>query len=158
MAREGSPSEGEDKHPPNLRAEMDNLKQEDGGKTSHTVDIYRLANWPIPEWLGVKGKMSQLEIGSELKAQAEEYLRKLGYEVAQGAKLAGKSGVEHVFDMLARKDDGFTTNTLAICFAPGGDREVEVGTIFRFANKAYDPAFSAGFLSPSLDSVRRQNS
>ena len=139
----------DDRQPVNLRAETDSLRQEDGGKTSRTVDIYRLANWPIPEWLGAKGKMRQLEMGSELKAQVEDYLRKLGYEVAQGAKLAGKSGVEHTFDMLARKDDGFTTNILAICFAPGGDREVEVGTIFRFANKAYD----TGVLSRILISI-----
>jgi general secretion pathway protein E len=127
----------------------DNVTQEDAGKTSHTVDIYRLANWPVPEWLGVQGKGRQLEIGSELKAQIAEYLQKLGYDVAQGAKLTGKSGVEHTFDMLARKDDGFTTNILALCFAPGGDREVEVGTIFRFANKAYD----TGVLSRILVSI-----
>jgi len=139
----------DDRQPVNLSAETDKSDQEDGGKTNRAVDIYRLAKWPIPEWLGVKGKMRQLETGSELKDQVESYLQKLGYEVAQGAKLDGKSGVEHVFDMLARKDDGFTTNTMAICFAPGGDREVEVGTIFRFANKAYD----TGILTRILISV-----
>jgi general secretion pathway protein E len=108
-----------------------------------------LANWPIPEWLGVKGKVGQLEMGSELKAQVGDYLHKLGYEITQGAKLTGKSGVEHTFDMLARKDDGFTTDIIAICFSPGGDREVEVGTIFRFANKAYD----TGILSRILISI-----
>jgi len=141
--------EGDDRQPVNLRAEADKKNQEDGGKSNRTVDIFRLANWPIPEWLGVKGKARQLEMGSELKAQVEDYLRKLGYEVTQGGKLAGKSGVEHTFDMLARKDDGFTINIMAICFAPGGDREVEVGTIFRFANKAYD----TGILSRILISV-----
>jgi general secretion pathway protein E len=141
--------EGDDRQPVNLRAEADKTNQEDGGKPNRTVDIFRLANWPIPEWLGVQGKARQLEMGSELKAQVEDYLRKLGYEVTQGGKLTGKSGVEHSFDMLARKDDGFTINTLAICFAPGGDREVEVGTIFRFANKAYD----TGILSRILISI-----
>jgi general secretion pathway protein E len=141
--------EDSDRQPVNLKAEAAKSGQEDGGKSSHTVDIYRLANWPIPEWLGVKGKTPQLEMGSELKAQVEKYMEKLGYKVMQGAKLMGKSGVEHSFDMLARKDDGFTTNILAICFAPGGDREVEVGTIFRFANKAYD----TGVLSRILISI-----
>jgi len=126
--------EDKDKQSVNLRAEMDNLSQEG----SRAADIYRLANWPIPGWLGAKGKMRQSEMDSELKAQVGDYLRKLGYEITQGAKLMGKSGVEHTFDMLARKEDGFTTSTMAICFAAGGDREVEVGTIFRFANKAYD--------------------
>ena len=141
--------EDNDRQPVNLRAEMDNLSQEDGGKTSRAVDLYQLANWTIPEWLGVKGKMRQLEMGSELKAQVGDYLQKLGYGITPAAKLIGKSGVEHTFDMLAQKDDGFTTNTMAICFAPGGDREVEVGTIFRFANKAYD----SGILSRILISI-----
>jgi general secretion pathway protein E len=141
--------EGDDRQPVNLRAEAGKSSQEDGGQSGRTVDIFRLANWPIPEWLGVKGKMSQLEMGSELKAQVGNYLQKMGYEITQGAKLTGKSGVEHIFDMLARKDVGFTTDILAICFAPGGDREVEVGTIFRFANKAYD----AGILSRILISI-----
>jgi general secretion pathway protein E len=136
----------DDRQPVNLRAETDKSNQEDGGKTNRAVDIYRLAKWPVPDWLGVQGKAHQLEMGSDLKNEVEAYLQKLGYEVAQGAKLTGKSGVEHVFDMLARKDDGFTINTMAICFAAGGDREVEVGTIFRFANKAYDTGILARIL------------
>ena len=82
--------------------------------------------------------MRQLEIGPELRAQIREYLRKQGYEITEGAKLLGKSGIEHTFDMLAQRDDGFTTYTIAICIAAGGDRDTEVGTIFSFANKTYD--------------------
>jgi general secretion pathway protein E len=40
--------------------------------------------------------------------------------------------------MLVKRDDGSTRHTIAICLAAGGNKEAEVGTIFSFANKAYD--------------------
>jgi len=83
-------------------------------------------------------KVKQNIISPELKARIKEYLEQQGHEVTEGAKLTGKSGVEHTFDMLARRDDGFASYTIAICIASGGDSEIEVGTIFSFANKAYD--------------------
>ncbi|HUW45842.1 MAG TPA: GspE/PulE family protein [Dehalococcoidia bacterium] len=84
------------------------------------------------------GKVRHMEIGPKLKAQIREYLGQQGYEVTEGAKLPGKSGIEHTFDMLAQRNDGFTSYNIAIGIAAGGDRDIEVGTIFSFANKAYD--------------------
>ena len=83
-------------------------------------------------------KVQQKEISPELKTKVREYLEQQGYEVTEGAKLPGKSGVEHTFDVLARRDDGFTSYTIAIGIAAGGDSEIEIGTIFSFANKSYD--------------------
>jgi general secretion pathway protein E len=82
--------------------------------------------------------MSQVKVDDELKSQVRNYLKKQGYEITEGAKLPGKSGIEHTFDMLAQRDDGFTTYKIAICIIAGGDREAEVAAIFGFANKAYD--------------------
>jgi general secretion pathway protein E len=82
--------------------------------------------------------MRQVKSDPELKSQIRDYLEKQGYEITEGAKLLGKSGIEHTFDMLAQRDDGFNTYNIAICIAAGGDRETEVSTIFGFANKAYD--------------------
>ncbi|MCL0082714.1 GspE/PulE family protein [Dehalococcoidia bacterium] len=82
--------------------------------------------------------MRQLETRPELKAQIREYLQTLGYEITGGAKIRGKSGIEHTFDMLAQRDDGFTSCTVAVCIAAGGDSQTEGSTIFNFANKAYD--------------------
>jgi general secretion pathway protein E len=82
--------------------------------------------------------MRKTEISPELRTQVREYLEQQGYEVTEGAKLLGKSGIEHTFDMLAQRDDGFTNYIIAIGVAAGGDRETEVGTIFSLANKAYD--------------------
>jgi len=80
----------------------------------------------------------QLKIDSDLKTQIKKYLEKQGYQITEEAKLRGKSGIEHTFDMLARRDDGFTTYTIAICLTNGSDSESEESTIFGFANKAYD--------------------
>jgi len=84
------------------------------------------------------GKVHQMEISPKLKTQIREYLEQQGYAVTEGAKHLGNSGIEHTFDMLAQRDDGFTSYTIAIGIAAGGDREIEVGTIFSLANKAYD--------------------
>ncbi|MGB5926142.1 MAG: GspE/PulE family protein [Dehalococcoidia bacterium] len=83
-------------------------------------------------------KARQMEISPELGTQIREYLEKQGYEVTEGAKLLGKSGIEHTFDMVARRDDGLTSYTVAIGIATAGDRETQAGTIFTLANKAYD--------------------
>jgi len=83
-------------------------------------------------------KVRQMEISPELKTHVRKYLAQLGYKVTDGAKLLGKSGVEHTFDMLGRRDDGLTSYTVAVSIAAGGDREAEAGIIFSFANKAYD--------------------
>jgi len=82
--------------------------------------------------------MRKMEISPELRTQIREYLEQQGYEVTEGAKLLGNSGIEHTFDMLAQRDDGFTSYTIAVGIAAGSDREIEVGTIFSLANKAYD--------------------
>ena len=80
----------------------------------------------------------QTETKPDLKTGINEYLKAKGYEVNEAAEVVGKSGVTHVFDMLARIDDGFFGYTLAVCVSVGGDKETEVETIFHFANKAYD--------------------
>jgi len=104
--------------------------------------VVLLANWekPIipPEFLREEAKVSQLENGQELRTRIKEYLQNQGYEITEQAKLLGKSGIEHTFDMLAQRDEGFSSHTVAVCVAAGGDKETEVGTIFNFANKAYD--------------------
>ena len=86
----------------------------------------------------MEAQVHPIEISLELRTQIREYLEQQGYEVTEGTRLLGKSGIEHTFDMLARRDDGFTSYNVAIGIAVGGDRETEAGSIFSLANKAYD--------------------
>jgi general secretion pathway protein E len=104
----------------------------------NNLDSSQLANYTFPELQKVDGKIRQMKISTELRTQIREYLEQQGYEVTEGAKHLGNSGIEHTFDMLAQRDDGFTSYTIAIGIASGGDREIEVGIIFSLANKAYD--------------------
>jgi general secretion pathway protein E len=102
--------------------------------------------------------MGQVKIDEELKSQVRDYLEKQGYGITEGAKLLGKSGIEHTFDMLAQKDDGFTTYNIAICVIAGGDMDSEVAAIFSFANKAYDTGIQGRVLIaiPELSQEAKQ--
>jgi len=105
---------------------------------ANNVDFSQVANYTSPKSVKVDGNGRQMEMSPEIRAQIRRYLQQQGYEVNEGAKLLGKSGIEHTFDMLARRDDGLTSHNTAIGIAAGGDREAEASIIFSFANKAYD--------------------
>lgn len=78
------------------------------------------------------------EVVPELRKELKEYLNRQGYKVTEDAVLLGKSGIKHTFDMLAEKNDGFSTHSVCIGIAAGGDNEAEAGAIFGLANKAFD--------------------
>jgi general secretion pathway protein E len=105
---------------------------------ANNVDFSQVANYTSPKSVKVDGNGHQMEMSPEIRAKIRNYLQQQGYEVTEGAKLLGKSGVEHTFDMLGQRDDGLTSYTVAVNIADGGDREAEAGIIFSFANKAYD--------------------
>jgi len=102
------------------------------------VDLNEFANYTLSGSQKAEAEPRSMEDNSQLRAQIREYLNQQGYAVTEDARRIGKSGIEHTFDMVAQRDDGFTNYTVAIGIAAGGDREVEVGTIFSLANKAYD--------------------
>ncbi len=104
----------------------------------NSVNFYQSPNYILPEGSREEGKVDELEINVELKARVSEVLQKQGYEITEGAKLHGKSGIEQTFDLLAQRDDGIISHTIAICITTSGDSELEMNTIFSFANKAYD--------------------
>ena len=137
---------------------MSSLNREEMWNPDDALDFRQLANSTLSEWLKEEDKVRQLEIYPKLKAHIGQYLQKQGYEITERAKLLGRSGIEHTFDMLAQRDDGFTSYAMAICFAAGGNRETEVGTIFSFANKAYDAGIRDRVLVaiPSLSREAKQ--
>jgi general secretion pathway protein E len=84
----------------------------------------------------------QSEVAVKLKDEILQYLQKRGFEVSEEARLKGRSGVEHTFDILAQKDDGFIRYKMVVCITSAGGLDTEVQTIFDFANKAYDTGIS----------------
>ncbi|MFO7773088.1 MAG: GspE/PulE family protein [Dehalococcoidia bacterium] len=103
-----------------------------------SLDIRGVENYTLYDSTGVAAMVQQTKTGPNLKARFREYLEARGYEVTEETELVGKSGVTHIFDMLARLDDGFTNYMMAVCVTGGGRKETEAETIFHFANKAYD--------------------
>ncbi len=86
-----------------------------------------------------KSKVNPQETEQEAESRVIEYLEGQGYQVTPRAKLHGKSGIEHTFDVLAQMDDGITKRVIAIClFVSGTGEGSEASAVFNFANKAYD--------------------
>ncbi|MDV2989700.1 MAG: GspE/PulE family protein [Dehalogenimonas sp.] len=74
-----------------------------------------------------------------IAAGLSAYLRGQGYEVTEKAALKGRSGLEHTFDILGRRNDGFTQRTIAFAVLSGlSDQSAAESAIFAFANKTYD--------------------
>lgn len=81
--------------------------------------------------------MRQSTISPTLKSQFKAYLEKQGYEISQEAKLPGKSGVAHTFDILAyTKIDG-AKRSLGIELM-SGEKEISLEQVAVFDSKAYE--------------------
>ena len=86
------------------------------------------------------------------KAQLVAYLEERGYEVKEHARVTGWSGATHELDVLATRDEGFITHSIAIGFEVA-DEPIGLKTLFSFDDMAYD----AGILNkvfiavPGLD-------
>ena len=70
------------------------------------------------------------------KADLIKSLKNLGYRIQEMAKVTGKSGVEHTFDVMAY-DNGAQDHNLGIDMLLG-EHKVELGKIALFDTKAYD--------------------
>jgi general secretion pathway protein E len=80
--------------------------------------------------------------GAALKDLIKQYLERRGYKTTEGAKLIGKSGAEHTFDMLARRDAGFVSHSIGVAILPDGDEKTNINFLNNCANSAYDVGLS----------------
>ena len=93
------------------------------------VDVYSYRfNEARREWL---------EFEVKPKTQLLEFLKALGYEVAEDAVVKGRSGAEHKLDILATKDDGIVVHDIAIGIKVAGG-QIGLGEVCDFDDKAYD--------------------
>ncbi|AKG54134.1 secretion system protein [Dehalogenimonas sp. WBC-2] len=80
---------------------------------------------------------------NNIAANMAVYLRGQGYTVTEQAVLKGRSGLEHTFDVLARRNDGFADRAIAFTVLSDlPDRAAAESAIFAFANKTYDTGIS----------------
>ena len=92
----------------------------------------------------------------QLRSQFIQRLESRGYEVEQNATAKGRSGAEHSFDILARKDHGFIVYTVVAGIIGHDDNEeISLGEVFAFDDKCYDCGIQDKILIvlPKLDSV-----
>jgi len=73
----------------------------------------------------------------ETKAKLLEHLKNSGYRFEEKAKIMGRSGVEHIFDILAVNNDGVINHTLAINILIAQD-EISFNAVSSFDTRAYD--------------------
>jgi len=73
----------------------------------------------------------------ETRAKLLEHLKDAGYKIEEKAKVLGRSGVEHTFDILATNDDGIITHTLGISTMVAKD-EIGFDAVSSFDTRAYD--------------------
>jgi hypothetical protein len=84
-----------------------------------------------------ESKRNWLEFELRPKARFVEFLRQHGYEVKENARVKGRSGAEHSIDILATRDDGVVTHTIAVGIEIARDR-IGLDRILDFDVKAYD--------------------
>ena len=94
---------------------------------------------PGTQETGYPGGQQANRESSNARATIVRFLRGRGYEVYETAKISGKSGSEHVFDIVARRDDKIITPTIAVAIAgdPSG-QPVDANEIAQFDSAAYD--------------------
>ena len=93
----------------------------------------------------------------QIESRLKTFLETQGYQVLTNARRTGKSGIEHSFDVLAQRDDGFSLRTMAIMIMVDVTSEMVAGMIFDFANKAYDAGIKDRVIvaKPALDNESR---
>ena len=79
-----------------------------------------------------------LDSSSAQKDLIKQYLEKRGYKTTEGVNVLGKSGAEHTFDMLARRDAGFASHSIGVAVVPEGDEKTRINFLHNCANRAYD--------------------
>ncbi|MFW6056632.1 MAG: GspE/PulE family protein [Chloroflexota bacterium] len=95
---------------------------------------------------------------AQLVQQFIERLESRGYGVfREGDEVTrtGRSGAEHRFDLIAVRDDGFKTYTVACDIASTDGDDLTLGTVFAFDDKCYDSGIrDKVFIAlPKLDEV-----
>jgi general secretion pathway protein E len=81
-----------------------------------------------------------------LKELIKQYLEKRGYKTTEGAKILGKSGAEHTFDMLARRDAGFISHSIGVAIIPDGDEKTKINFMHNCANRGYDVGLASSVI------------
>jgi general secretion pathway protein E len=83
-----------------------------------------------------------IDSAAALKDLIKQYLERRGYKTSEGVKVLGKSGTEHTFDILAKRDAGFVSHSIGVAVLPDGDEKTRINFLHTCANRGYDVGLS----------------
>jgi hypothetical protein len=106
-------------------------------KCSSLVDEDQVEEVDVYAYSLDEAKRNWLEFELQPKAKFLEFLRQQGYEVRESARVKGRSGAEHSIDILATRDDGVITHSIAIGVEIAREK-IGLERILDFDVKAYD--------------------
>ena len=106
-------------------------------KCSTLTDVGGVGEVTIYSYSLDEAKRNWLEFELQPKVQFLKFLKQSGYKVTENARMKGKSGAEHCIDILATRDDGIVTHSIAIGIEIARDK-VGLDRILDFDVKAYD--------------------
>ncbi len=83
--------------------------------------------------------LDQVGASSGTRAQIAAFLRNRGYDVHEKAKILGKSGAEHAFDIFAQRDDVIVKPAIVVAVATAADGQVVgIDKVSQFDAEAFD--------------------
>ena len=106
-------------------------------KCSSLADEDQIGEINISAYSLDESKRNWLEFELRPKVKFLEFLEQHGYEVKEDARVTGRSGAEHSIDMLATRDDGVVTHSVAIGVEIARDK-IGLDRILDFDVKAFD--------------------
>ncbi len=118
---------------PKLSTEANQFARQQRIKVVEEKDIELVLKSTLPSSI----KQAAKPFVFENKAKLLEHLRNSGYRFEEKSRIRGRSGVEHVFDILAVNDDGVINHTLAINILSSQD-EISFNAVSSFDTRAYD--------------------
>jgi ribosomal protein L37AE/L43A len=119
---------------PKLSPEAGQFARQQRIKVIEEKDMELLLKSPPPS---VQKQSANKPFIFETKTKLLEHLKDCGYKFEEKAKILGRSGVEHTFDILAVNDDGVINHTLAINILIAQD-EISFNAVSSFDTRAYD--------------------
>jgi predicted RNA-binding Zn-ribbon protein involved in translation (DUF1610 family) len=119
---------------PKLSPEAGQFARQQRIKVIEEKDIELVLKMPRPSAQNLSGNKPFI---FETKAKLLEHLKNSGYRFEEKAKIMGRSGVEHTFDILAVNNDGIINHTLAINILTAQD-EISFNAVSSFDSRAYD--------------------
>ena len=125
---------------PELTPEASKFAARQRIKTLESVDLDAFLSSSITPGPSQEVKPERKPFQFKSRSAMVSHLQDIGYEIRANAKVKGRSGANHIIDILAIKDDGIVVYNVAIGIEVA-DKPIEIEKVFDFDDKSYDSGF-----------------